>query len=405
MDLTSGYPWWPVKNGLLETYPPLEADTSCDVLVLGGGITGALVAHHLVAAGFDTIVIDKREIGTGSTAASTGLLQYEIDTPLSELGRMVGKEHAARAYLACLEALGLLAEHSVELGQGEDLIRRHESLFLATRRGQRKLFEEEYRLRSQLGIRVDLLEKRDIAARFHFTRPAALLSYDAAAVDAYRFTHATLSAARGSGLRVFDRSEVTGITTDKSGVTVTTLRKAVVRARNLVFAAGYESLSYLQPPPAKLISTYAIVSEPMGPIKGWYDRPLIWECADPYFYMRGTADGRVMIGGEDEKFRNPVARDRLIGRKAKQLREKFARLFPDSPLEVAFSWTGTFGVTPDGLAYIGQTPEWSHAWFALCYGGNGITYAILAAEIIRDGLLGKRHRYADLFAFDRPSAA
>lgn len=403
MDLTSGYPWWPVKNGLLETYPPLEADTSCDVLVLGGGITGALIAHHLVKAGFDTVVVDKREIGTGSTAASTGLLQYEIDTPLSELGKMVGKEHAARAYLACLEALELLSEHSARLDEAQELITRGESLFLATRRGQRKLFEEEYRLRSQLGIRLDLLDKRDLAARFHFSRPAALLSYDAATLDAYRFTHATLRAARREGLRVFDRSEITGITTDKGGITATTARKVAVRARNVVFAAGYESLAYLEQPPAKLVSTYAIVSEPMRPIKGWYDRPLIWECADPYFYMRGTDDGRVMVGGEDEKFKNPIVRDRLIGRKAKRLSAKFTRLFPDYELEVAYCWTGTFGVTPDGLAYIGQTPEWSKAWFALCFGGNGITYAILAAEIIRDALLGERHRYADLFSFDRPS--
>lgn len=96
MDLKSGYPFWPLKNGLIQTYPPLEGDVTCDVVVLGGGITGALVAYHLVEAGLNTVVLDKRDIGWGSTSATTALLQYEIDTPLCELIEMVGEDHAAR---------------------------------------------------------------------------------------------------------------------------------------------------------------------------------------------------------------------------------------------------------------------------------------------------------------------
>ena len=94
MDLKSGYPFWPVNDGLLATYPRLTSDTSCDVAVIGGGITGALVAHHLVEAGLDTIVIDRRDVGWGSTAASTALLQYELDTSLADLTRDVGEERA-----------------------------------------------------------------------------------------------------------------------------------------------------------------------------------------------------------------------------------------------------------------------------------------------------------------------
>ena len=121
----------------------------------------------------------------------------------------------------------------------------------------------------------------------------------------------------------------------------------------------------------------------------------------PYLYLRPTEDGRVMIGGEDEDFRDPVRRDRLIARKTRVLQRKFAALFPAIRLDVAFSWAGTFGETKDGLPYVDQTPEWPGAWFALCYGGNGLTFAILAAEIIRDAILGKRHEYADLFRFAR----
>ena len=106
MNLTSSHPFWSVSNGLPASYPSLQRDVSCDVVVIGGSITGALVALHLTEAGVKTLVIDKRDIGTGSTSASTALLQYEIDVPLRELIKKVGHGDATRSYHLCREAIG-----------------------------------------------------------------------------------------------------------------------------------------------------------------------------------------------------------------------------------------------------------------------------------------------------------
>jgi glycine/D-amino acid oxidase-like deaminating enzyme len=77
---------------------------------------------------------------------------------------------------------------------------------------------------------------------------------------------------------------------------------------------------------------------------------------------------------------------------------------PEVPCEVAYSWAGTFAETSDGLPYIGRHPRIPHTFFALGYGGNGITFSIIAAEIIRDLIREGRSRDADLFSFDRASA-
>ena len=108
VNLTSNHPFWAVNNGLPANYPSLQHDASCDVVVIGGGITGALVAIHLAEAGVKTIVLDKRDIGAGSTSASTGLLQYEIDVPLRELVKKVGPADAIRSYQLCRTAIGKL---------------------------------------------------------------------------------------------------------------------------------------------------------------------------------------------------------------------------------------------------------------------------------------------------------
>src|SRR6478735_12436410 len=105
MDLTSGTPLWPTLVGLPAVYPRLHRDRTCDVAVIGGGITGALVAHRFAREGIHVVLLEAREIARGSTAATTALIQYEIDTHLVDLIERVGADHAVRSYRLCLDAV------------------------------------------------------------------------------------------------------------------------------------------------------------------------------------------------------------------------------------------------------------------------------------------------------------
>src|SRR4026207_2513859 len=115
MKLSSGYPYSLIKNGLPYSYPKLEKDIRTDVLILGGGISGALTAHYLVQEGIDSTLIDARTIGLGSTCASTSLLQYVIDTALHRLIQMIGTKAAVRSYKlgeSAISKLETLAERT-----------------------------------------------------------------------------------------------------------------------------------------------------------------------------------------------------------------------------------------------------------------------------------------------------
>ena len=400
MNLTSSHPFWSVSNGLPVNYPSLQRDVACDAVVVGGGITGALVAVHLVEAGVKTLLIDKRDIGTGSTSASTALLQYEIDVPLRELIQKVGPAAATRSYQLCCESIGklerLASRLNIDCG-----FERKPSLFLARHQREIPELREEFQLRRKMGLELQFLDAAAIKKRFPFSRPAALFSQDGGQVDPHRLTHGLLAAGKRADLEVCDRTEMKRLEQTRRGVRITTKNGFVITARRAVIAAGFESKALLKGEAGTFLSTYALISEPLPKIAAWHRQCLIWESGTSYLYLRTTAEGRVIIGGEDEDFVNAKRRDALISQKTRTLVKKFGRLFPGVSLEVAFAWAGTFGETKDGLAYIGVHPRFPHTYFALGYGGNGITFSLIAAEILRDGFLGRKNRDAPLFRFGR----
>lgn len=400
MDLISPQPFWPLKNGLLSVYPPLRQDAACEVVVLGGGISGALVAERLSREGLDVILLEKRDVGGGSTSASTALLQYEIDTPLTELTKLYGRPDAERAYRLCYESIDAIESLAKKLGI-ECAFQRKRSVYLATRLRDTKLLQKEVAARREAGIEVEYLDEDGVRARFSFTRPGAIASEQGAELDCHQYTHALLRAATLHGARIYDQTVVEKHEANESGVRFTTDRGFVVSAKHAVYATGYESQNYLPRKFVALKSTYALASEPLDAFPGWWDRCLLWETAHPYIYLRTTDDNRAIIGGEDDDFRNPVRRDALVDKKTDILAKKFRELFPDIDLDVAYRWAGTFGETKDGLAYIGEVRQRPNCHFVLGFGGNGITYSVIAADLISNALFQRPNPDARLFSFDR----
>ena len=80
--------------------------------------------------------------------------------------------------------------------------------------------------------------------------------------------------------------------------------------------------------------------------------------------------------------------------------KKFREMF-EINIEPDCAWAGVFGETKDGLPYIGPHKQFPLGLFALGYGGNGITFSLVAAEIIRDNLRGHPNPDSSIFSFER----
>lgn len=400
MNLTTGYPYWLINSGIPIDYPKLETSIKTDVVIIGGGISGALTAYYLINSGVKCVLIDARTIGLGSTCASTSLLQYELDISLSDLSNQIGYQSASRAYQMCSESIDKIEKISKDIGF--EFFERQKSLFFAAYKKDKTFIKTEFDIRKKAGFDLELLGEKDIQKQFGFASPAAILSKQGATTDAYLFTHALLKASSKKGLKIYDRTEISDIEYATNSVKLTTKDGNSVNAKKVVNATGYEITEFIEKKIVKLNSTYALASEHIqSPNPVWKDGTLLWNTADPYLYMRLTHDNRIILGGRDEEFYNPQKRDKLIKNKTKQLIKDFAKLFPQIEMIPEFSWTGTFGSTKDALPYIGTYSKTPNTYYALGFGGNGITFSLIAAEIIRDMILKKHNKDALLFAFDR----
>ena len=401
MDLKSGYPFWAIKNGLMHAFPPLQDNLRCDVAILGGGITGALIADELATHGHDVVVVEQRDIGWGSTAASTALLQYEIDTHMIDLAKRYGEADATLAYKACASAIPMLQERAADIRDVD--FGRMQSLYYASKRRHRAVMQDEFALRRKHGFAVEWLEAGDIRERYGFDAPAGILSALAARVDPYRMAYRLLMRLQKRGGAVFDRTHIDRIETSPRGADLHTADGFTVRAKHVVLAAGYASQQWLDKSVARNRSSYAFITDPidtdaLGPLAG----TMVWESARPYLYMRSTGDGRLLVGGEDDAIDIPSRRDARVEKKAGTLMHKVQALFPQLPLTPTFSWAGTFAETADGLPFFG--PHAQHGprvLFAMAYGGNGITYSMLGAGLLRALIERRKHPLATLFSFDR----
>jgi glycine/D-amino acid oxidase-like deaminating enzyme len=400
MTLNSGLPFSLIRYGLPFNYPKLEADISTEVVIIGGGVSGALSAFFLNEAGIDCVVVDKRTIGLGSTAASTSLLQYEIDVSLTDLSAMRGEEDAVRAYKLCNDALHKMKNLCSQINFSG--FAPTDSLYYGVKKKDEQKLRTECDKRRAINLDVEFLDSQMLRSLYTIGGHGGILSSNAAYADAYCLTHALFQHCLAKGLSIYDRTTVKKVREKSRSVELTTADHIKIKARHVIYATGYETTEALKKRIVTLRSTYVTISESLTDCDALpFHRTLIWNTADPYLYTRCTPEGRILVGGRDDPFSNPLQRDKSISKKTKQLVHDFKKLIPSVPFIPEFSWAGTFASSKDGLPFIGRYPGKKRSYYALGFGGNGIIFSLIAAEIIRDLIIGRRNDDEDLFRFDR----
>jgi glycine/D-amino acid oxidase-like deaminating enzyme len=398
-DLRTGTPVW-LRSGNPEVgHALLEKSITIDVAVVGAGVSGALTVDALLETGLTIAVLDRRGALKGSSPASTALLQFEIDRPLTHLIQKLGRQRAVRAYWRSATAIDALRGRIYDLQLRCSFRERHTAYLPGDVLGVKDL-RLEARERCRVGLRSEFIGRDELRKRTSIEAPGAIWSSGSAELDPARLTAGLWRSAIKRGAKIYAPVDVVDVDVGRNFVTLTTGAGHRVRARYVVFATGYELMKLIKPVKYSINSTWAMATAPQPKLL-WPTRCLIWQASDPYLYLRTTVDGRVIVGGEDEEFSNEETRDALIPKKIAAIQRKLGRMFPNLDTAAEFSWTGCFGSSDTGLPAIGEIPGSRRCFAILGYGGNGITFSMIAAQLIQRAILGLNDPDADLFALPR----
>jgi glycine/D-amino acid oxidase-like deaminating enzyme len=381
----------------------LDVDIRCDVAIVGGGITGALAAEHLTALGHDVVLVDREREGFGSTAASTAMLQWEIDLPLRRLTTIYGFDKAADVYRHSFKAVAGLRERVSQLELGCAFLARDTVYLAAGDVGPRELLDE-WTLREKAGLPGALLDHATLLGSFGFDRAAAIVSPGSAEADPLSLCHALLRIAAGRGARLI-RDEAMSYDSTARSAAVQLASGRTIEAGHVVLATGYVMPDCVSSELHRVASSWALATLPQPPSVLWPGPALVWEASDDYVYCRTTVDGRIIIGGEDEDSDDPDRRKALGPEKTDALLGKLRALVPGAEPTLGHAWSGAFGQTADGLPLIGRVPGQPRMLAAYGYGGNGITFSFLASRIIGALIGGAEAPWFGHFAIDRPDPA
>lgn len=397
-DLRTGTPFWvKTPHSTVAAQPSLTRERF-DVIVVGAGISGALVAEALTRAGKSVLILDRRPPVRGSTPASTAMIQHEIDMPLTRLRKKIGRDHADRAWLRSVRAVADLVKLAQKL-KLDCQIRPKPALYLAGNEMGARAISAEAKARVEIGIRAEYLKRADLIARYAMDRPAAIWSEDSASANPAQLTAGLLQAALSRGGQIVSPVEITDMAELPSGIALATKKGEVLVAAHAVFCTGYEYLPQMKTKSHHVTSTWALATEPISPLPAWMRDTIVWEAADPYLYFRTDATGRVIAGGEDEEASETNSDPKKLAKKARIIAAKLRDLTGVKIGKPAYTWSAPFSVTDDGLPIIDRVPGFERVFAVMGFGGNGITFSMIGAQIITAAITGKPDPDADIFRY------
>ncbi|KAA0944203.1 FAD-binding oxidoreductase [Sporosarcina sp. ANT_H38] len=403
MHIHEGSLYWPGTMPIPPERKKVEIASHYDVIIVGGGMSGALSALALADKELSIAVLDKRQMATGSTMANTGLLQYSNDIMLHELIEQIGEKDAVRFYQLCLDAMDNLKKTAERLPLDPDFISRP-SVYYASDDTDLKRIRKEYETLKRYGFPCDYWNEDEIRKYLPFSKPGAIVTYGDAEVNPYKFVNGILQVVESMGVHLFEFTDVNDVT-EENGLLHISTSSGEFHADKVLFTTGYETLPVGKRIGADINRSYVIVTEPLDASPIWHENALIWESKRPYLYMRTTEDNRIIVGGLDEDKPQAPLSNELIMKHGDNLKKQLQALFPELPIEIDYAYCATFGESLDNLPFIGEHPSKRNHYYLLGYGGNGTVYSMLGSTILADSMTGKANSDAHIVQLERSATA
>jgi glycine/D-amino acid oxidase-like deaminating enzyme/nitrite reductase/ring-hydroxylating ferredoxin subunit len=386
--------YW-IDSAPIKSLPSLRADLEMDILVIGAGITGITAAYLLKKTGRRVALIEREQVASIDTGHTTAHLTYVTDDSLQTLVKNIGRDHAQAVWDAGTCAIDeierIVNEENIDCEFSRVPGFAYASIFGDKNQNDRAELKEEGDVAQQFGFDAAFMD-----AVPHFAVPGVRFA-NQAKFHPRKYLGRLVEGISGDGSNVFEQSAAEEFDAEKrrakaNGHWISFDRVVVATNNPLVGLASMSSATLFQSK-LSLYSSYALGARiPRGSLP----IALFWDTAEPYNYLRIDRHrdfDYAVFGGEDHKTGQVDDTDKCYAR----LVTKLKKISPAA--EIDHHWSGQVIETNDSLPYIGQNAEGQ--FIATGYGGNGITFATIAAMMARDWVTGAKNPWTDLFDVDR----
>lgn len=364
-----------------KAYPPLEKNIKTDVAIIGGGMAGLLAAYRLSSLGKSVVLLDKGEIGSGATAATTAFITKVIDSELSQIAEIFSPQIAKSVWDSGQEAIEEF-ERIVKKEKIECEFGRVPNYVFASAKKQFKDLEEEYGFYRRFKIKANLEPGGESLGFKNF---GFLEVPNQAKFHPTKFLYTLAEKARGYGARIFEKTEVTDI--EGVGPVIIKSKKGNVAAQDVIIATYKPTIGKRTHLKKAMYRSY--IFEVQVP-KNLFKEALYEDMSNPYYYFRIDSQhedyDRMIIGGEDHK---DIFGNTLVKASFQSLREFLESLVGDAPYWLRNKWYGPILEPSDGLPLIGRILP--HYYVATGFSGNGMTYSMISSLLISDLILEKKN--------------
>jgi glycine/D-amino acid oxidase-like deaminating enzyme len=379
-------PWWQAEAESVDSgpaAPPLAAETTADVCVVGGGFTGLWTALALRARepSLRVVVLEADRCGAGPSGRNGGFL-HGYWASISGLRATLGSDGAvavARAGEGIIPAVRHLAP--------EIWLREGGMLMVSTTPSQDETIDDAVRAAAAAGVPDEAvaLSKSELAQRIAspvFRR--AVFFRECATVQPARLVRALRREVLAAGVELHEGTPAIGIA---DGVVSTA--RGRVRAEAIVVATNAAASGWR--PVRRHVTnfgSYVVLTEPVPELLdeiGWTNGEAVVDGRMFLHYFRTTDDGRVLMGSGT----GPIGfGGRLDGRftgdaaSAARAERGLRRLLPGlASAKIERAWGGPIDVSADHLPFFG-TVGGTRIHYGLGYSGHGVGPSWLGGQIL-----------------------
>lgn len=402
MQLNSGKIYWKSKSKINKIYPYLTHDIKADILVIGGGISGALTTYFLAKEGANVVTVEKNIIGYGNTIADAAALEYQLESEISRLEKNIGKKGATRVYKLCLDAISKIENINKEFKTPTGFSRQ-DNIFFTNKFMQKGAVAKEFEERKKSGFDAVYIDSHSL-----INLNSGIVTKNASAVmNPYIFTQGLFEYLNTmDNVRIFENTKIEDIKCRIDEVECRTNNNFKIIADKVVMASGIETLKYIESSSAELYKTFTIVSKPIDKLKNFNTNFTARDTLEPSHILRFAPNNRIIYSGENVKFSEKFLDNKYLNNISS---DRYRRLFnnlqrtlygiDDIPIEYAFN--STVAKTKDELPIIDELPNMPNCFCNLAFGSNGILYAMIGADMLRNAVKGLYSKDMNMFKINR----